>query len=150
MYTRLYYKKIFENSKIIKLKKHSKLRLLNIFYKRKYVGYTEIYKDPYELNSIELHYFYIEEKYRQQGIGTLFMNILCEFADKNNYKLVLLPHKIDTTPKYILIKFYKKFGFKINESEMFRKPKNTGSIVHQVKNTNKTRYNTLTKSMRQS
>lgn len=123
MYQRLFYKDVFDFSKKLKVIKNNKEKRLDIYYKDGYSGYVKIYKDLYEKNSLELSYLYIEKEFRKQGIGTELMKQLCKYADENNYRIVLIPYKIDSTPKTKLIKFYKKFGFKQDETEMFRKPR---------------------------
>lgn len=56
---------------------------------------------------------YIKKQYRGTGIGSMVMNRVMEFADKYNLPIVLIPMPENDDDEQ-LIKFYSKFGFKIN------------------------------------
>ena len=72
---------------------------------------------------------------QKEGIGTDIMNQLIKIADKNNQRILVSPGQKDdrhgTTSQSRLIKFYKRFGFKLNKGRnidftisqlMFRNP----------------------------
>ncbi len=54
-------------------------------------------------------------KDKKQGTGTQIMGELCDYADKNNKRIILIPGTKDdhhgTTSRIRLVKFYKRFGF---------------------------------------
>lgn len=70
------------------------------------------------------------------GAGTKAMNMLIDYADKNNKRIILTPGTKDsstgTTSRSRLVKFYKRFGFKeskgrnvnyaIGAGKMYRDP----------------------------
>ncbi len=88
---------------------------------------TEIEND----NLLTIEIIEVPRKYQHTGIGTSIMNMLCEYADKNDIVLQLRPAASSTHSRTKLIKFYLKFGFKINKGEnendeylfMYREPK---------------------------
>lgn len=54
-------------------------------------------------------------KDKKQGTGTKIMDELCDYADKNNKRIILTVGTKDdhhgTTSRTRLVKFYKRFGF---------------------------------------
>jgi GNAT superfamily N-acetyltransferase len=68
-------------------------------------------------NLIELSRLIVQN--RKQGVGTSIMREFCEFADRHNVQIKLTPaSKGDyeaTTSRARLIRFYKRFGFKIGK-----------------------------------
>jgi GNAT superfamily N-acetyltransferase len=69
---------------------------------------------------VELTWIIVEN--RKQGIGTAIMRELCEFADRHAAEIRLKPaSKRDyaaTTSRARLIRFYKRFGFEIDEGSL--------------------------------
>mgnify|MGYP004605941037 CR=1 FL=1 len=64
-------------------------------------------------NTIKMNCFYINSKYRNLGIGQRLYDLLLEFAEKENYKEIILC----TFKEFdIAIKFYEKRGFKLYET----------------------------------
>lgn len=64
---------------------------------------------------ISLDKIIIEDK--NQGYGTMFMQDLCEWCDKNNKILTLTPSTDFGSSKGRLKSFYKNFGFKENKGK---------------------------------
>lgn len=104
-------------------------RLERIFL-RKYPGIIFLLDETGKY--LELIKLVIPEKQRNQGLGTKIMIGLCEEADRYKKILTLTPTNIYGSDFKRLIKFYKKFGFVMNEgknqiniidSEMYRKIK---------------------------
>ena len=66
-------------------------------------------------NIISLDLIEIKKEFRNNGIGTLIMKDLINYADSNMLGIDLLPAMKDdkhgTTSRSRLVKFYKKFGF---------------------------------------
>ena len=58
-------------------------------------------------------------KDKKQGTGTKIMQELCDYADKNNKRIILSVGTRDdhhgTTSRGRLVKFYKRFGFVENK-----------------------------------
>jgi predicted GNAT family acetyltransferase len=82
--------------------------------------------------SIILSKIIVKDIARGDGIGTKVMNDLINYADNNKQIIVLTPSSDYGGDKNRLIQFYKKFGFKYNQSiykhtnfdyEMIRYPK---------------------------
>jgi GNAT superfamily N-acetyltransferase len=84
---------------------------------------------------IELHNLNVPRNMRKQGIGTSFMNELCDYADRTKKEIHLnlaSRESGETTSKNRLIEFYKRFGFVRNfgrtkdfriSCQMYRRPK---------------------------
>lgn len=68
---------------------------------------------------IELDYLQVARRDQSQGLGTKAMQRLCAYADKWNKRITLTPSEKNTatgtTSRSRLIKFYKQFGFKLNQ-----------------------------------
>lgn len=62
-------------------------------------------------NSVELSKILIPKDRRNQGIGQLVMNKLCEFLDEHSFRMTLTPSGDFGGIKSRLKLFYKKFGF---------------------------------------
>ena len=54
----------------------------------------------------------VSEEARKQGVASMSMKLLCEYADKYNLRVYLQPSDIYGTSIEILEKFYSKFQFK--------------------------------------
>ena len=75
----------------------------------------------------------IAKNMRGQGLGTMFMSDLCDYADHLKMQVRLMPSKdFGATSVSRLIKFYKRFGFVQNSGRtrdfgfresMYRNPK---------------------------
>lgn len=70
--------------------------------------------------SITLSRIVIKKENRNKGTGTNVMNEICEFADQNNYKIVLSPSSDFGGSKSRLFAFYHGFGFKKYKGYDFR------------------------------
>jgi GNAT superfamily N-acetyltransferase len=79
----------------------------------------KFYKTPEK--HIYLHKISLPEQYKNKGIGTQIMNILCQFSDNNKIDIMLEPTDSFGSDLSRLIKFYESFGFVKYGSEMLRK-----------------------------
>lgn len=60
----------------------------------------------------EVSKVYTDAGHRKQGYGTQLMQQVCEFADLNNFVLILTPSpQANTITKDKLMDWYKRFGF---------------------------------------
>lgn len=89
-----------------------------MYYKKKLIGYTLLRKrnylsDNYKINCIYFHTLIIDKKFRNSGFSYFLMNF-------NNFiiKKYKLPCFLVCEKK--LIKFYKKFGWKIRNKKKIR------------------------------
>jgi phage terminase large subunit len=95
--------------------------------------------DLYEKdNDIYLDTIIVGKKNMGQGMGTKALEMLTDYADKMNKRIILTPAVKDsnhgTTSRSRLVKFYKQFGFKeskgrnidfvIGAGKMYRDPRN--------------------------
>jgi len=62
----------------------------------------------------------VPKEKRKRGIGRKVMNEICDFADKNNLKILLTPTSDFGGNKQKLIQFYKSLGFKKNKDYKYR------------------------------
>lgn len=70
----------------------------------------------YEKNgTISLSQIVVPKNLRQTGIGTKAMNILIDYADKTNQRIVLSPSSDFGGSVTRLYRFYKSFGFVPNK-----------------------------------
>jgi hypothetical protein len=89
-------------------------------------------------NVIELIWIIVQD--RKQSVGTAIMRELCEFADRHGSEIKLTPafkgDNAATTSRARLIRFYKRFGFKIDKRRLgditgipalIRKPQSTSA-----------------------
>jgi len=89
----------------------------------------------YESDSvIKLDHLRVEREYRNQGLGSSYMQDLCDYADRNGKDIELSlgdKERGETTSKNRLIEFYKRFGFVRNfgrtvdyrrSCQMYRRP----------------------------
>lgn len=60
-------------------------------------------------NQMRLRYMAVDEKYRHQGVGSLIVNNLLEYAVSNSIKLCWLNAREEA------LKFYQKNGFEVTE-----------------------------------
>lgn len=73
--------------------------------------WIDLYENNY-LNSIYISLIYVPKIYRKLGIGTMIMDNIINFADKNNKILTLTPSTdFGGTSVSRLESFYKDFGF---------------------------------------
>jgi ribosomal protein S18 acetylase RimI-like enzyme len=73
----------------------------------------EVWEDDTKLT---LDTIVIPKSFRNQGMGTKIMEMVCEYADEVNKPLFLTPStSYGATSVDRLVKFYKKFGFKRNK-----------------------------------
>lgn len=81
--------------------------------------FDTLFIGEYPDGDIEVSSLIIAKENRKQGIGSSFMEDLCDYADANNKRILLSPgYKDDrhgTTSHTRLIKFYKRFGFVQNK-----------------------------------
>lgn len=79
----------------------------------------------------------VPKNMRKQGIGSMIMHDIINYADKLNKKIVLTPGVKDkhhgTTSKTRLIKFYKKFGFVENKGKSIDFSIGAGKMVRYPK-----------------
>jgi GNAT superfamily N-acetyltransferase len=72
-----------------------------------------------DTNTIILSTVIFDKENQNQGNGTNLMNDLCNYADRLNKEIRLTPAIKDlhhgTTSQTRLIKFYQRFGFKLNK-----------------------------------
>jgi len=85
-------------------------------------------------NVIKLDHLRVEKELRNQGLGSSFMQDLCDYADRNGKDIELNladKERGETTSKNRLIEFYKRFGFVRNfgrtvdfrrSCQMYRRP----------------------------
>jgi len=84
-------------------------------------------------NDLKLDHLVVPKELRKQGIGSSIMREIIDYADKNQYRLILTTASKDqyfgTTSSGRLKKFYKQFGLKENKGKdysisenMFRLP----------------------------
>jgi ribosomal protein S18 acetylase RimI-like enzyme len=59
---------------------------------------------------------YIKPGFKGQGIGSKVMQEIVAFADKHGLSMVLIPEP-DTGSVQRLVKFYSRFGFKLNQGK---------------------------------
>jgi len=68
---------------------------------------------------IQLSLMVIWPEYRNKGIGSKVVDMICRFADEQAVKIVLTPAErrdhFGTTSKSRLIRFYRRFGFYLNK-----------------------------------
>lgn len=64
-----------------------------------------------------LNNFIIPEKYRRNRIGTVIMEEFCKWLDENKMNSKLLISNCYGTPEDILIKFYSRFNYNIEEKK---------------------------------
>jgi ribosomal protein S18 acetylase RimI-like enzyme len=85
----------------------------------------DFYRNLEPANYLYLHKIEIPKEYKNQGIGSKVMQILCNFCDNNNLIFKLSPTDNFGSEINRLINFYKKFDFNIEENsdEMIRYPK---------------------------
>jgi GNAT superfamily N-acetyltransferase len=87
-------------------------------------------------DTIKLDSLIVPKNQRKMGIGSRVLEEIINFADANDYRIVLTPGVKDkyqgTTSQKRLIKFYKRFGFVLNKGKkanykiselMYRNPK---------------------------
>jgi len=87
---------------------------------------------------IHVDYLQVARRMQGQGLGTLAMQRLCDFADYWHVRILLTPSdrniSTGTTSRTRLIDFYRRFGFHLNRgrhrdwttrAQMIRMPKNT-------------------------
>lgn len=77
--------------------------------------------DKLELATIDieslLFLHFIGVKNKQVGRGTEIMKLMCKLADKYDYEIQLKVDEKQGTPKKVLEKFYRKFGFEYSDEE---------------------------------
>lgn len=80
-------------------------------------------------------------KNRRQGLGSLIMKKVCDFADLHNKDILLLPDEWMDTPLEVLIYFYGNFNFKIHDGKKYggdwidyllRKPTNKKILTFEI------------------
>lgn len=68
---------------------------------------------------IELEYLQVARRDQGQGLGSQAMRRLCAYADQWNKRILLTPSERNTatgtTGRARLIKFYRQFGFQLNQ-----------------------------------
>ena len=69
------------------------------------------------LNTVELEVIVVKEEYRRQGYGSRAMQAICELCDETEALLVLYPSNEFGTPKSVLNKFYRGFGFRYHRKK---------------------------------
>jgi len=92
--------------------------------------------DTYESeNVVKLDHLRVEREYRNQGLGSSYMQDLCDYADRTGKDIELSlgdKEKGETTSKNRLIRFYQRFGFVRNfgrtvdyrrSCQMYRRPR---------------------------
>jgi GNAT superfamily N-acetyltransferase len=86
----------------------------------------DFYRNLNPSNYLYLHKIGVPEEYKNQGVGTKVMQILCEFADRYELIFKLSPTDFFGSDLERLTNFYRKFGFEMEENsdEMIREPKN--------------------------
>jgi N-acetylglutamate synthase-like GNAT family acetyltransferase len=87
--------------------------------------------DSIEVASIKIN----DKKKRKQGLGSALMTEITDLCDKYNLICTLTPEPTET-PKSVLLRFYKKFGFLSNmgskrdfrfRNTMIRQPNKNGN-----------------------
>lgn len=74
---------------------------------------TTIWNDE---NIVWLNRLIVPKKHRMKGLGTTIMKSFVKWLDKNRYDSKLLVANCYGTPTDVLIRFYKSFGYTIDES----------------------------------
>lgn len=90
----------------------------------------------YRDNIVLLGYLCVPRDNRKAGVGSAVMKDICHWADSNHLQIVLSPAKkndnMGTTSTGRLVKFYRRFGFVLNNGRhkdftlsesMYRQPK---------------------------
>lgn len=80
-----------------------------------YVFLAEKKNDAYSRRIVILSILDVSQGYRRRGIGSKVMAELCAFADHNGIILGLSPSAEYGTPRTVLHRFYRSFGFKTNK-----------------------------------
>ena len=70
-------------------------------------------------HGLEISHIVLPKIHRNKGIGTKIMTEICKFSDENKMDIYLSPTEIDGTSTDVLIKFYKKFGFRFLNGSKF-------------------------------
>jgi GNAT superfamily N-acetyltransferase len=106
--------------KYLELKRKIKELYPNVFLS------LEFYRNLYPKDYLYLHKIGVPEEYKNQGVGSKVMQILCDFCDQYNLIFKLSPTDAFGSEIDRLTNFYKRFGFNIEENsdEMIRYPKN--------------------------
>jgi len=122
------YLDITKDSKLIKLKRASYSEV-KILYANEDIGIFNICRKKNIKNLLEVDYFFLNEEHRKKGIGSSLMRLLCRYASREGYHIILFPSRIDKTPKTRLINFYSKFGFKKHNENMIRYSRKAGTLT---------------------
>ena len=54
---------------------------------------------------------------QKKGTGSRAMKLLCEYADQHQLRIYLQPSDIYGVPLEVLVRFYKRFGFRYSRSK---------------------------------
>jgi GNAT superfamily N-acetyltransferase len=110
--------KLFTYRNFFKLKKQLKKSFPKVFLSIKlckHIKNREYYLFLYKIE--------VSDDYKNNGLGTKVLNILCDFADDYNLKIYLTPSSSLGSELNRLIEFYKRFGFKFDiPDDMVRLP----------------------------
>src|ERR1035437_7701908 len=73
--------------------------------------YLEFYRNLYPKNYLYLHKISVPKEYKNSGVGTKIMNMLCGFCDDYSIICKLAPTDAFGSNFERLVNFYVRFGF---------------------------------------